>query len=140
MGPSLTATAVADGRSGSRVRTWAPVRIVSATAGSGRAPRVLQQYERVAALLLDAGFAREMVMPIITGLDNIVLGSALDMSAPEEMWVVGEGVDAPRLALAQSATGADRSGQAFELALSGFLARCQELLEDVGPVGPAAHG
>lgn len=117
-----------------------PRAIPMLTTSPVRAPRVLQQYERVAALLLDTGFAREVVMPIITGLDNIVLGSALDMSAPEEMWVVGEGVDAPRLTLAQSATGTDRSGQAFELALSGFLARCQGLLEGGGRPGPAAHG
>ncbi|NBE57110.1 TetR/AcrR family transcriptional regulator, partial [Streptomyces boluensis] len=70
-----------------------------------RAPRVIEQYEWVAGLLLDAGFAADEVMPIITGLDNIVLGSALDMSAPEVMWVAEEGVEAPRLTAAQTATG-----------------------------------
>jgi hypothetical protein len=51
-------------------------------------------------------------MPVITGLDNIVLGSALDMSAPEVMWVVGEKAEVPRLALAQAATGPSRADQA----------------------------
>ncbi|MGW4275836.1 TetR/AcrR family transcriptional regulator [Streptomyces seoulensis] len=93
-----------------------------------RAPRVIEQYERVAGLLLEAGFAPETVMPVITGLDNIVLGSALDMSAPEVMWVVGEESQAPRLALAQAATGPDRADRAFELTLAGFLAHCRGLL------------
>ncbi|NEA48510.1 TetR/AcrR family transcriptional regulator C-terminal domain-containing protein [Streptomyces sp. SID10815] len=93
-----------------------------------RAPRVIEQYERVAGLLLEAGFAAETVMPVITGLDNIVLGSALDMSAPEVMWVVGEESQAPRLALAQAATGPARADRAFELTLAGFLAHCRGLL------------
>lgn len=93
-----------------------------------RAPRVIEQYERVAGLLLDAGFAPEAVMPVITGLDNIVLGSALDMSAPEVMWVVGGEAEAPRLAAAQAATAPARADQAFGLTLAGFLAHCRGLL------------
>ncbi|MFJ9408401.1 TetR/AcrR family transcriptional regulator [Streptomyces sp. NPDC101393] len=94
-----------------------------------RAPKVLAQYEQVAAILLDAGFPPPTVMPVITGLDNIVLGSALDMSAPETMWVVAEGVSAPRLSAAQDATGPARADQAFDLTLAGFLAHCRSLPE-----------
>lgn len=93
-----------------------------------RAPRVIEQYERVAGLLLDAGFAPETVMPVITGLDNLVLGSALDMSAPEVMWVVDAETEAPRLAAAQAATGPARADRAFDLTLAGFLAHCRGLL------------
>ncbi|MFF9315012.1 TetR/AcrR family transcriptional regulator [Streptomyces sp. NPDC014748] len=95
-----------------------------------RAPRVIEQYERVAGLLLEAGFPAETVMPVITGLDNIVLGSALDMSAPEVMWVVGEETQAPRLAQAQAATGPARADRAFDLTLAGFLTHCRGLLDD----------
>ncbi|MFI6770067.1 hypothetical protein [Streptomyces sp. NPDC050355] len=98
-----------------------------------RAPKVLAQYERVAELLLDAGFAPAAVMPVISGLDNIVLGSALDMSAPKVMWEVADGVRAPRLSAALDATGPDRADQAFELTLAGFLAHCRELLERQAP-------
>ncbi|MEU7482363.1 TetR/AcrR family transcriptional regulator C-terminal domain-containing protein [Streptomyces sp. NPDC042319] len=94
-----------------------------------RAPRVLAQYESVAGLLLAAGFAPSLVLPMITGLDNIVLGSALDMSAPDTMWEVSEGTEAPRLAAAQAATGAARADQAFDLTLAGFLAHCRSLLD-----------
>ncbi|GAB1332894.1 TetR/AcrR family transcriptional regulator C-terminal domain-containing protein [Streptomyces sennicomposti] len=95
-----------------------------------RAPRVIEQYERVAGLLLEAGFPPKTVMPVITGLDNIVLGSALDMSAPEVMWVAGEETQAPRLALAQAATGPARADRAFDLTLAGFLTHCRGLLGD----------
>lgn len=105
-----------------------------------RAPRVIEQYERVAGLLLDAGFAPDAVMPIITGLDNIVLGSALDMSAPEVMWVVGEKVEAPRLALAQAATGPSCADRAFDLTLAGFLAHCRGLLADDRPATATLEG
>lgn len=64
----------------------------------------------------------------ITGLDNIVLGSALDMSAPETMWEVSEGVSAPRLSAAQNATGPARADQAFDLTMAGFLGHCRGLL------------
>ncbi|MFI9026154.1 TetR/AcrR family transcriptional regulator [Streptomyces sp. NPDC053560] len=99
-----------------------------------RAPQVLAQYEAVAGLLLAAGFAPSLVLPMITGLDNIVLGSALDMSAPDTMWEVSEGTEAPRLAAAQAATGAARADQAFDLTLAGFLAHCRELLK-ISPSG-----
>ncbi|WP_217144490.1 TetR/AcrR family transcriptional regulator [Streptomyces sp. AC627_RSS907] len=102
-----------------------------------RASRVIEQYERVAGLLLDAGFAPEAVMPIIIGLDNIVLGSALDMSAPEVMWVVGDEAQAPRLALVQAATGPARADLAFDLTLAGFLSHCRGLLS---PGRSAADG
>ncbi|KUL38746.1 transcriptional regulator [Streptomyces sp. NRRL F-4489] len=97
-----------------------------------RAPRVLAQYDRVAGLLLDAGFPPDAVMPVITGLDNLVLGSALDMSAPEPMWEVSGDAEAPRLAAAQAATGPDRADAAFELTLAGYLAHLRALLERAG--------
>ncbi|MFE0860537.1 TetR/AcrR family transcriptional regulator [Streptomyces rochei] len=99
-----------------------------------RAPRVIEQYERLAGLLLETGFAPEAVMPIITGLDNIVLGSALDMSAPQEMWVVAGDAEAPHLALAQSAAARPaRAERAFDLTLAGFVDHCRGLLEEGRP-------
>jgi len=79
-------------------------------------------------------------MPVVTGLDNIVLGSALDMSAPEVMWVVGADVEAPHLAAALAATGADRADRAFELTLAGFLAHCRALLASGGSAAGGGEG
>ncbi|MFI1361109.1 TetR/AcrR family transcriptional regulator C-terminal domain-containing protein [Streptomyces sp. NPDC020898] len=93
-----------------------------------RAPVALAQYERAVALLLDAGFPKERVMAVLTALDNLVLGSALDLAAPETMWEPGADSETPLLAEALAAVGPDRAGAAFDLALDGFLAHCRHLL------------
>jgi AcrR family transcriptional regulator len=93
-----------------------------------RAPRVLDQYERAVTLLLDAGFALPDVMPVIIALENTVLGSALDLAAPEAMWELADATATPRLAAALGAVTAGRADRAFELALAGFLAHARGIL------------
>ncbi|GAA2531594.1 MULTISPECIES: TetR/AcrR family transcriptional regulator [Streptomyces] len=95
-----------------------------------RAPRVLEQYERAVVLLRDAGFPVAEVMPVIVALENIVLGSALDMAAPTAMWEVTEGAATPRLAEALDAVGGNRADRAFDLALHGFLAHARGRLAE----------
>lgn len=90
-----------------------------------RAPRVLEQYERAVTLLLDAGFALPDVMPLITALENLVLGSALDLAAPETMWELPDETTTPRLAEALDAVGEGRADRAFAVALEGFLAHAR---------------
>ncbi|MFI5661537.1 TetR/AcrR family transcriptional regulator [Streptomyces sp. NPDC051684] len=94
-----------------------------------RAPRVLAQYELGVALLLDAGFAPPDVMPVIIALDNMVLGSALDMAAPDTMWEPSEEGLTPLLERALAAGPEGRTDAAFELALAGFVAHCRALLD-----------
>ncbi|MFD3530830.1 TetR/AcrR family transcriptional regulator C-terminal domain-containing protein [Streptomyces sp. NPDC058664] len=94
-----------------------------------RAPKVLDQYELAVARLLDAGFALPDVMPVIIALENLVLGSALDLAAPEAMWVVADETATPRLARALDAVPEGRADQAFELALTGYLAHVRTLLD-----------
>lgn len=93
-----------------------------------RAPKVLGQYERAVRLLLDSGFGAGDVMVVISALENLVLGSALDMAAPATMWVLPDETTAPELARALAAAGPDRTHAAFDLALEGFVARCRRLL------------
>ncbi|MGW0532908.1 TetR/AcrR family transcriptional regulator C-terminal domain-containing protein [Streptomyces sp. NPDC003032] len=104
-----------------------PKAIPLLTTSPVRAPRVLDQYERAVTLLLDAGFALTDVMPVITGLENLVLGSALDLAAPETMWVLADETATPRLADALAATPQSRAERAFELALTGFLAHARAM-------------
>jgi AcrR family transcriptional regulator len=93
------------------------------------APEVLAQYERGVTVLLEAGFALESVMPVITALENIVLGSALDLAAPEIMWEPAPDGSTPLLARALAAVpGAGRADQAFEIALAAFLVHVRGLL------------
>ncbi|MEY9845356.1 TetR/AcrR family transcriptional regulator [Streptacidiphilus sp. MAP5-3] len=106
------------------------------------APEALAQYDRCAAALLEAGFPEGTVMPLITALDNIVLGSALDLTAPETMWETAPDGSTPSLARALAAAGGAEGGHradaAFELALTAFLAHCRTLLTAPRPDGPAA--
>ncbi|MFE8937515.1 MULTISPECIES: TetR/AcrR family transcriptional regulator [unclassified Streptomyces] len=92
-----------------------------------RAPKVLAQYEKAVGRLLDAGFALSDVMPVIIALENLVLGSALDLAAPESMWELADETDTPRLARALGAVPEGRANQAFELALAGYLAHVRTL-------------
>ncbi|MFE1547183.1 TetR/AcrR family transcriptional regulator [Streptomyces sp. NPDC058718] len=94
-----------------------------------RAPKVLAQYEHAVGRLLDAGFALPDVMPVIIALENLVLGSALDLAAPETMWELADETATPRLARALGAIPEGRADQAFELALTGYLAHVRTLLD-----------
>ncbi|GLP69646.1 tetracycline repressor, C-all-alpha domain protein [Streptomyces sp. TUS-ST3] len=98
-----------------------------------RAPRVLEQYERAVTLLLDAGFPAHEVMPVIVALENLVLGSALDLAAPEAMWEIADGAATPRLAAALAAVGDNRADRAFDLLLEGFLEHTRRRLAAYDP-------
>lgn len=93
-----------------------------------RAPKVLDHYERAVRLLLDAGFETADVMVVISALENLVLGSALDMAAPETMWELPDETTTPGLATALAAAGPDRTHAAFDLALEGFMGHCRTRL------------
>ncbi|CAM5363060.1 TetR/AcrR family transcriptional regulator C-terminal domain-containing protein [Streptomyces coeruleorubidus] len=92
-----------------------------------RAPRVLEQYERAVTLLLDAGFDPAGVMPLLTALENLVLGSALDLAASETMWELTASAPTPRLAQALSAVSEGRADRAFEVGLTGVMNHAREL-------------
>ncbi|MET9914528.1 TetR/AcrR family transcriptional regulator C-terminal domain-containing protein [Streptomyces sp. NPDC006476] len=98
-----------------------------------RAPRVLEQYERAVTLLLDAGFAPAEVMPLLIALENLVLGSALDLAAPETMWELTEEMPTPRLAEALAAVGEGRADRAFEVGLVGYLRHARALHQASAP-------
>ncbi|MFF5517625.1 TetR/AcrR family transcriptional regulator [Streptomyces coeruleorubidus] len=97
-----------------------------------RAPRVLEQYERAVTLLLDAGFDPAEVMPLLTALENLVLGSALDLAAPETMWELTASAPTPRLAQALSAVSEGRADRAFEVGLTGVMNHARELRAGTG--------
>ncbi|GLX00404.1 TetR/AcrR family transcriptional regulator C-terminal domain-containing protein [Microtetraspora sp. NBRC 16547] len=89
-----------------------------------RTSEVLDQYELVVASLEDAGWRSDQVIWILTTLEAFILGSALDLAAPEEM--IDLSADAtrhPRLAAAVQATPTSgRADSAFELGLVALLA------------------
>lgn len=81
-------------------------------------PQALRMYNALAVILRRAGFSAADSLRIITLIDNYVLGSALDLAAPDEPWESGTEVG-PELAAAL-ATGApkpSRADDAFEFGL-----------------------
>ncbi|MBG0857620.1 TetR/AcrR family transcriptional regulator C-terminal domain-containing protein [Streptomyces spinoverrucosus] len=92
-----------------------------------RAPRVLEQYERAVGLLLDAGFTDTEVMPLLIALENLVLGSALDLAAPETMWELTDQAPTPRLGRVLAAVGEGRADRAFEVGLAAFMSHARAL-------------
>ncbi|MGW2638720.1 TetR/AcrR family transcriptional regulator [Streptomyces sp. NPDC001348] len=98
--------------------------------GTVAEPFMHAMYEKVAELLLTAGFAEDQVMPLITALESFILGSALDLVAPPVMVSEVARETAPHLSavLERAATGPSRAAYAFDLGLRALLAGFRELL------------
>nr|WP_206444416.1 TetR/AcrR family transcriptional regulator C-terminal domain-containing protein [Nocardioides sp. KC13] len=89
-----------------------------------RSPQVLAAYDRMVVLLEKIGFPVDHAMEVLTAVESFVIGSALDLAAPDVMWEIPEGVEVPRLAdaLASQHDAAHRAEAAFELGLRMMLA------------------
>ena len=89
-----------------------------------RSPKVIEAYERMVAGLVEHGVPQEDAMELLTAVENFVIGSALDLAAPDVMWEIPDGVEAPRLAaaLAAQADPGRRAEAAFERGLRMLLA------------------
>ncbi|MFD5393317.1 TetR/AcrR family transcriptional regulator C-terminal domain-containing protein [Streptomyces sp. NPDC127097] len=98
-----------------------------------RAPLVISAYERVIAMLHEAGFPERDSLAMVTALENFIIGSALDLAAPPVMWEIPEAAEAPELAKAleavpRDAERAERADRAFEAGLAALLAGFTESL------------
>ena len=82
------------------------------------APAVMRWYEELADHLTVLGIGRDRLLDVITLLDSLVLGAALDLAAPDEVWD-RRGTRSALLAAAIAAapTGRERADRAFELGL-----------------------
>jgi len=107
------------------------------TTATIRSASVIHAYDRMVARLEEAGIPPEKAMRILTALDNFVIGSALDLAAPDVMWEVPEGVVVPALsaALAAQPVNRKRADEAFEEGLGRLLA---SVAAEFGLVGAAA--
>lgn len=88
------------------------------TAHTVAAPEVLAIYSTLATLLARWGVPDEHLLDAVTILDCFVIGAALDVTAPEQVWAPS-GAESPALsrALAAAPQGRDRADQSFELGL-----------------------
>jgi AcrR family transcriptional regulator len=108
------------------------------TTATVRSESVIRAYDRMVDRLGEAGIPAASAMRILTALDNFVIGSALDLAAPEVMWEVPEGVEVPALAAALAAqpTNRKRADDAFEDGLTRLLGSVAA--EFGNPVGTVA--
>ncbi|MEV7394972.1 TetR/AcrR family transcriptional regulator C-terminal domain-containing protein [Streptomyces sp. NPDC091215] len=95
-------------------------------------PFMHAMYEKVAALLLAAGFAENQVMPLVNALESFILGSALDLVSPPVMVSDVTRETTPHLSavLDQTPTDRTRAERSFELGLGAMLAGFRYLLPD----------
>ncbi|WP_427015435.1 TetR/AcrR family transcriptional regulator C-terminal domain-containing protein [Pseudarthrobacter sp. P1] len=88
------------------------------TAYAVRDETTIRMYNVLAELFTGAGFSPRRVLEAITVLDSYVLGSALDVAAPQNVWDPGElAADALRDALADSLGRPERADDAFSFGL-----------------------
>jgi len=88
-------------------------------------------YNALAQAFADGGFDPTETLHAITTVDSFVLGSALDLAAPDVQWASGpEANDAMKAALATSGKNPERADAAFEFGLrvlmAGLIAQAPE--------------
>jgi len=92
------------------------------TAYTVSSPEVMGMYDELAETLSAAGVPVDQLLDVITMCDSVVLGAALDLAAPDEVWAVDQ-ARSPALvaAIEQAGSSRERSDRAFELALDLLL-------------------
>ncbi|WP_212747307.1 TetR/AcrR family transcriptional regulator [Streptomyces montanus] len=101
------------------------------TAYTVSSPEVMGMYEELAETLSAAGVQNGQLLDVITMCDSVVLGAALDLAAPAEVWAVDQ-ARSPALiaAIQQAGSGRQRSDRAFDLALDILIAGIANLADE----------
>jgi AcrR family transcriptional regulator len=105
------------------------------TAYTVSSPEVMAMYDELAETLSAAGVPDSQLLDVVTMCDSIVLGAALDLAAPDEVWAVDQ-ARSPALiaAIQQAGSGRERSDRAFELALDILVAGVASMVDRGSPV------
>ena len=103
------------------------------TAYTVSSPEVMAMYDELAEILSGAGVPDGQLLDVITICDAVVLGAALDLAAPDEVWAVDH-ARSPALiaAIQQSGSGRQRADRAFDLALDILIAGIARLADAPG--------
>jgi AcrR family transcriptional regulator len=100
------------------------------TAYTVSSPEVMGMYDELAEILSNAGVPDDQLLDVITMCDSVVLGAALDLAAPDEVWALDQARSPALVAAIQRAgSGRERSDRAFELALNILIAGVAGLVE-----------
>ncbi|MFE1229223.1 TetR/AcrR family transcriptional regulator [Streptomyces sp. NPDC058745] len=86
-------------------------------------PVVLDEYEAIVAALEAAGWSAGQALGVLTALESFILGSVLDMSAPEKMIDLPDGSPShPRLSAAlEESPREGRANVAFDIGLRSLI-------------------
>ena len=100
------------------------------TAYTVSSPEVMGMYGELAETLSAAGVQDGQLLDVITMCDSVVLGAALDLAAPAEVWAVDQ-ARSPALiaAIQQAGSGRQRADRAFDLALDILIAGIASLTD-----------
>lgn len=91
------------------------------------APRTKLMYEDVSSGLLRAGWPEELIIDTIVAIESFVLGSVLDLTAPEEIFDPGESSDqTPVFSLAVTSRPSGGTNRAFKLGLGALISGLRE--------------
>ena len=89
---------------------------------------VMRIYEDMAVVLARAGLARSAIVPAITTVDYLVLGSALELTAPEVVWSPPPGqFPALSAAIGDLGSPAERSDTAFSFGIETLVAGIRDV-------------
>ncbi|MEV4347154.1 TetR/AcrR family transcriptional regulator [Actinoplanes sp. NPDC049596] len=92
------------------------------TAHTVSSPAVVRMYDDIATVLTTAGIPTARLLDVITVLDSFVIGSALDVAAPDEVWDKAQARTPVLIAAIEAAgQGRPRADRAFELGLDLLL-------------------
>ena len=93
------------------------------TAQTVSAPSVMAMYDELATVLVGCGVPESRLLDVVTVLDSFVIGSALDVAAPDDVWDSSAATtDHLRRAIDASPRGRERADQAFELGVELLVA------------------
>ncbi|SNY46887.1 TetR/AcrR family transcriptional regulator [Paractinoplanes atraurantiacus] len=99
-----------------------PKLIPMLTAHTVSSPDVVRMYDDIATVLSDAGIPTGRLLDVITVLDSFVIGSALDVAAPDQVWDKTQARTPVLVAAIEAAgQGRPRADRAFELGLDLLL-------------------
>lgn len=100
------------------------------TAYTVSTPEVMGMYDGLAEVLSTAGVPAGHLLDVITMCDSVVLGAALDLAAPDEVWAADQ-ARSPALnaAIRQAGSGRRRSDRAFGLALEMLIVGIASVVE-----------
>jgi AcrR family transcriptional regulator len=100
------------------------------TAYTVSSPEVMAMYDELAETLAAAGVDDGQLLDVITLCDSVVLGAALDLAAPDEVWAVDQ-ASSPALvaAIRGAGSGRARADRAFELALDVLVAGLRAVVQ-----------